>query len=706
VDFNSEVWLGLLGKYTLIITEKPDAASRIATALDVEGKPRRMVENGVPYYVAERGGEIVVVPALGHLYTVADKKRGKRGYPVFEFRWVPRYLAERGASRIRTWLKVISKLAENADCFVDACDYDVEGSIIGYSILKYACGGKEKTARRMKYSTLTREELEKAYGDLRANLDFALIEAGLTRHEVDWLYGINLSRALTAAAKNYSGRYATLSTGRVQGPTLNFLETREERIKCFVPTPYWSLKAKVKIGGMVFEADYEKNPIESKAEADAVVSSCKGKDGEVEKVEVNEFKQMPPLPFDLGSLQSEAYRVFRYTPMRTSSIAQRLYLDALISYPRTSSQKLPPAIGYQSILKRLGRSRDYAKLTGELLAKPALKPTEGKKKDPAHPAIYPTGNLPERRLYGTEKNVWDLVVRRFLAVFGDPSIQKSLKATISINGKRFQLVGRQTLEEGWLRFCKPYVRLEDAPLPPMKEGQKVDVKRVVLEDKFTKPPPRYNPSSLLRRMEKEEIGTKATRAGIIETLHTRKYTRGEKIVVTDLGFEVVDVLKKYCPTVVSLGLTRKLEERMSEIQQGKETRENVLREVVEILKPVTEKLKENEKEIGARLSQAVMKARLEERIVGACPVCQGGKLVILRSKKTGKRFVGCTNYFEGTCKTAFPLPQRGIVKPQSSVCKSCGWPTVRVWMKGKRPWNLCFNPECPAKPKIKRVERE
>jgi DNA topoisomerase-1 len=406
---------------------------------------------------------------------------------------------------------------------------------------------------------------------------------------------------------------------------------------------------------------------------------------------------MPPLPFDLGSLQSEAYRVFRYTPMRTSSIAQRLYLAALISYPRTSSQKLPPAIGYQSILRQLSRVREYAKLTGELLTKPTLKPTEGKKKDSAHPAIYPTGNLPERRLYGTERNIWDLIVRRFLAVFGEPAIQKSLKATININGNLFRLIGKQTLEEGWFRFYKPYVRLEDMPLPPLKEGQKVSVKRLVLEDKFTNAPPRYNPSSLLRRMEKEEVGTKATRAGIIETLHARKYTRGERIVVTDLGFEVVDVLKKYCPTVLSLELTRKLEKRMGEIQQKKETRENVLREAIKILKPVTEKLKENEKEIGARLSQAVIKARLEERMVGACPVCQSGKLVILRSKKTGKRFIGCTNYFEGACKTAFPLPQRSLVKPLGGVCKSCSWPTVQVWMKGRRPWNLCFNPNCPLK---------
>jgi len=699
VNFNSHCGYGLLGKYTLIITEKPNAASRIASALDAEGKARKIVENGVPYYVAKRSEDIVVAPALGHLYTVASKKRGKRGYPVFDFHWVPRYLAERGAARIRIWLKVISKLAENAGTFIDACDYDVEGSIIGYSILKYACGSKESTAQRMKYSTLTKEELEKSYTEPLSHLDFALIEAGLTRHEVDWLYGINLSRALTTAAKNYSGKYATLSTGRVQGPTLKFLETRERSIKCFVPTPYWSIKAEVKIDGEAFEAEYEKKVIESKAEADAIVDSCKGKDGETEKIEMKKFKQMPPLPFYLGSLQSEAYRLFRYTPMRTSGIAQRLYLDALISYPRTSSQKLPPAIGYRAILKQLGRIRDYRNLTAELLAKPALKPIEGKKIDSAHPAVYPTGNLPERVLDRAEKNIWDLVVRRFLAVFGEPAIRQSVTVTISIGGNHFQLNGRLTLEEGWLRFYKPRVQSEDEIFPPMKEGQKVSVKKVVLEDKFTKPPSRYNPSSLLRRMEKEGIGTKATRAGIIQTLHNRKYIREERIVVTDLGLEVIDALKKYCPTVVSIELTRKLEERMNEIQQGKETRENVLRDTIEILKPVTEKLKDKERIIGARLSQAIQKARLEERVIGTCPICHNGKLVVLRSKKTGKRFVGCTNYFEGNCKAAFPLPQNGLVKPLGNFCKSCGWPTVRIWTKGKRPWNLCLNPKCPVKEK-------
>ena len=152
-----------LGKYTLIITEKPDAAKRIATALDTEGRTQKKVESGVPYYEAYRNGEIVVVPAIGHLYTVASKDKTSRDYPVFDYQWVPRFLAERGASKIRVWLKVISSLSENAEAFIDACDFDIEGSIIGYCILKYACGNKQESAKRMKYSTLTKEELQESY---------------------------------------------------------------------------------------------------------------------------------------------------------------------------------------------------------------------------------------------------------------------------------------------------------------------------------------------------------------------------------------------------------------------------------------------------------------------------------------------------------------------------------------------------------------
>ena len=690
-----------MDKYTLIVTEKPEAARRIAEALDIKGKPKKIEENGVPYYVAERNKKIVVVPALGHLYTVTHERGGRNYYPVFNFTWAPRYMAERGAEQIRLWIKTISKLAENAAEFIDACDYDIEGSVIGYCILKYACGGKENTAKRMKFSTLTKKELENAYEKPLSSLDFALIEAGKTRHEVDWLYGVNLTRALTLAAKRWSGKYATLSTGRVQGPTLKFLVEREKSIRCFVPTPYWTIKAYVEIQGKTFEVEYEKEIIERKNDAENIVNDCKGKTGKISKINVRTIKQLPPIPFDIGSLQTEAYSLFGYTPRRTLNIAERLYLSALISYPRTSSQKLPPAINYEGILKGLSKKSDYRKLAAELLSKEKLVPREGKKEDPAHPAIYPTGNMPDRELSEPERRIWDLVVRRFMAVFGEPAVKQSMRASIEVNGHTFYLRGRVTLEEGWTKFYAPYIRSEEVALPPIKEGEEVRILDVNSEDKFTRPPPRYNPSSLLKKMEEVGIGTKATRADIIQTLYDRKYIVDERMVVTDLGFDIIDVLDNYCPAVLSVKLTKELENKMEKIQVNGEKRENVLFEAVTILKPILEEFKNKEAEIGEALSEAIRKARIQERIIGQCPNCGTGQLMILYSRKTKKRFIGCTNYFKGICKTSFPLPQRGTLKPTGNRCKECGWPTIQVRIKGKRPWNLCFNPDCPLKERRK-----
>ena len=686
-----------MGKYTLIITEKPDAAKRIATALDSEGKTQKKVESGVPYYEAYRNGKIIVVPALGHLYTVASKDKTSRDYPVFDYQWVPRYLAERGASKIRLWLKVISHLSENAEAFIDACDFDIEGSIIGYCILKYACGNKQESAKRMKYSTLKKEELQESYAKMLPHLDFALVEAGLTRHEVDWLYGINLSRALTTAVKNSSGQYTTISTGRVQGPTLKFLEDREKTIKSFVPTPYWTITAKISINDMEFEVDYEK-VLESKPEAVAVLQACKTNEGKIDAIGVKEFNQNPPFPFDLGALQSEAYRIFHYTPMRTSSIAQHLYLNALISYPRTSSQKLPPAIGYQTILKKLAKTVAYAKHAAQLLSKPSLKPNEGNKIDPAHPAIYPTGSFPEKSLASTERNILDLIIRRFMAVFGDSAVRQAIVVTLNINENKFNLNLMRTLSEGWLQFYKPYVEVKDDALPPLTEGQIVAVKRVVMKDNFTKPPARYNPRSLLLKMEKEEIGTKATRAGIIQTLYDRKYVSGESaLYVSDLGFEVIEILDKYCPTVISPRMTQKLDQEMNQIQEGTQTKPAVMQSAIEILKPVLSELKEKQFAVGSQLSVGSQKGRLEERTIGSCKKCADGKLVILRSRTSGKRFVGCTNYFHGKCSETFPLPQSGTIKTLKVSCKTCGSPVVYVLMGRRKPWKLCLNPTCLSK---------
>jgi len=684
-----------LSKTVFVITEKPDAAWRIASALDMKERPRKIVDHGVPYYIARHDKEIVVVPSLGHLYTITDAKKGRQ-LPAFTFKWVPRHVAERKAARIRGWVQTIEKLAKNADIFIDACDYDVEGSIIGYFILKYACGNKEESAQRMKYSTLTNEELKKSFAELQPNLDFRLIEAGRARHEIDWLYGINLSRSLTNAAKSWSGRYVTLSTGRVQGPTLKFLVKREEAIKTFVPTRYWQIRAKVEMHRRIFEADYEKDRFDNLEDAESVLNGCKNKTGLVEAVEVKQTILLPPFPFNLTTLQTEAYTLFHYAPNSVSNIAQQLYLKALISYPRTDSQKLPPIINYRAILKSLNRLNEYRSMTSELLAQEVLRPNEGKKDDPAHSAIYPTGELPRQDLSKSEAKILDLIIRRFISLFGEPALKQSMKVYLLVGRYNFHLNGRTLPKRGWMHYYEPYVRFEEATLPPIKKGESIKIKKIILKDLTTEPPPRYNPISLLKEMEEAGIGTKATRTETIQTLYDRGYIKGERMIVTAVGFEITEILEKYCPSIVSTELTRELENKMDSIREGKEEREKILTHVVGILEPVVDALKKEEKTIGEQLSNAVRRAEFEETTIGTCPVCKTGKLVIIHSRATGKRFVGCTNYFRGNCNASFPIPQKGVLRLQGKKCAKCGWPTVETWIR-RHLWTICLNPECTSR---------
>jgi DNA topoisomerase-1 len=257
----------------------------------------------------------------------------------------------------------------------------------------------------------------------------------------------------------------------------------------------------------------------------------------------------------------------------------------------------------------------------------------------------------------------------------------------------------EIIDEGWIRCYRPFISSVTKRLPPIKEGESVKVRRISVEDRFTRPPPRYNSSTILKKMQSEGIGTKATRAGIIQTLYERKFIRENDIEVTELGFEVSDLLAANCPAITSPELTRTLEEGMTMIQQGKAAREEVVKEAIEILKPIIEELKNREQIIGKQLSQALAKAWLEHQVVGDCPTCKTGRLLIIRSKKTGKRFLGCTKYFEGKCQTSFPLPQQGSIRP-SGTCGDCGWSRIRILMRGRRPWSLCFNPQCPSKKRL------
>ena len=688
----------------LLVAEKPDAAARVARALDEDRKPKRLTSGNVPVYETRWGGHrLIITSALGHLYALrAQGESDRRRYPVYSVEWAPRDVVERN-SLVGRWIETLKKYNDDIDMYVNCCDYDIEGSLIGYNILRYAFSAPLKSCRRMKVSTLVEDEIRDSFENLQPSLDFNMISAGETRHIVDFIYGVNLSRALTNAVRPHIKTHATISTGRVQGPTLKSLAEREKENRTFVPIPYWTVQAKIDVNGDILSAQYERERLDRLDEVKVILGDCRGKPGKVKAVEISSTAMAAPTPFDIGALQSEAYRAFGFTPSRTLRIAERLYLEALISYPRTSSQKLPDSIGFRGIISKL--REDYGKSVDELLRQKDLRPREGNRDDPAHPAIYPTGQRPERTLIGEESKLLDLVSRRFLSTFAPQAKRESIRVEIEIDGRKFVLHGRRILERGWLEIYGPYSEYSEERIPKLVEGQDIDVVEVIAEGKYTKPPSRFNPASIIRFMDEEGIGTKATRAEIIETLYKRGYISGERIETSELGLTLIETLEKFCPSIVSIQLTSELEGKMEKIELGQLEKDSAITAAIEGLGPSLETIKKREGEIGKSLSRGVLSALASRRIVGDCPVCNTGKLTIIYSRKTGKRFIGCSNYSQGRCRYSAPLPQRPyVLKPTRARCKTCGWPVVIVSKRGSRPWRLCINTSCPTKDRGRRGE--
>ena len=675
--------------YELIIAEKPSAARKIAAAL-AEGKTDTIKEGTVSYQKFSRSGkEVIVACAVGHLYGGAAKSKNWT-YPVFDVEWLPTSEIDKGAAFSKKYLSVIKKLAKKADSFVIATDLDIEGEAIAYNILRFAC--QKEDAKRMKFSTLTKNELSNAFDNALPHIFFGLAEAGTTRHVLDFYFGINVSRALTLAVR-HAGRYKLLTAGRVQGPALNFLAKREKEIAAFTAVPYFELECVTKD----FSALHEKNPFSKKEDANLIFEKCKGKNGSILKTERKKYKTRPPTPFNLTDLQVEAHKLFGIKPSETQKIAQTLYEQATISYPRTSSQKLPIALDFKTIITKLKSNIEYDKLASIILST-NLVPNEGAKTDDAHPAIHPTGERP-KDLGARDKKIYDLIVKRFLAVFGEAAVRESMTIAISVENEIFVAKGARTVEKNWFELYAPYVKLDEVTLPDLKEGDNIDIRKINLLEKETKPPNRYNQASIIRALEKRGLGTKATRAEIVGNLYKRGYLVEDRIEVTSLGLKVIETLEKYCPEIISEELTRRFENEMVEIEKGKTKGGAVLKGAEKELTSILEKFKKNEKEIGTSLLDSAMKAQQEENFLGKCPKCEKGNLRMIKTRM-GSRFAGCSSYPE--CKNTYSLPKVGLIKKTDKVCEVCKTPIITVINKGIKPWSSCIDLTCPTKALVKK----
>lgn len=623
-------------------------------------------------------------------------------------------------------------------------DYDIEGEVIGWNVLRFIC--QRESAKRMKFSTLTADELKKAFDSPLPELDWGNAYAGETRHYIDWLYGINLSRALMSSLKK-NGSFKIMSIGRVQGPALKIIIEREREIQNFKSVPYWQVFAVCKDLELKHPKDiFDKSVLEIFKEIKEGIAETKKSEESI----------APPHPFDLTTLQREAYRLYKINPSETLSIAQKLYLDGLISYPRTSSQKIPFSIEPKKILKALEKRFPEAKLATR------DKPVEGKKSDPAHPSIYPSGEFAD--LSGREEKLYSLIVKRFIAAFSpdaktankkiilnainkegkmityyetdkklgeENNLQKQLdedeEETLekgSDSGKKnnveksnrertqkeipitFAASGLTVLEKGWTSFYP--IKLEEQTLPDLNGKVKID--KIKVEEKETMPPPRYTPASLVSLLEKRGLGTKSTRSMIVDTLFDRGYLDGRSIQATPLGLKLIESLEKYSPIIIDESLTRQLEEEMEKIREAKtdfQKRESeILEKAKRLISDIAKEFKSKELEIGKELMRGIEHQRNEQiknNTLMLCPLCKQGDLRILYSKKTRRYFVACSKYPD--CRQTYSLPPNALIKKAETQCPADLFPKLLAIRKGKRPWEFCFNPQCPIETQ-KRTEWE
>ncbi len=555
-------------------------------------------------------------------------------------------------------------------------------SLIGFKVIQFNAAGKKSS--RMKFSTLTSAELKKAF-ETRGPLDVSMAQAGEARHELDWLWGINASRALMAAIKK-AGIFRILSVGRVQGPALHVLAQREREIAAFKSEPYWQLFAH--LGEAEFEHVHGKFFVQGDADAAFGRSS---KDGTVKKVEANKVKQKPPFPFDLTTLQMEAYRCFNFSPTQTLQFAQDLYSDALVSYPRTSSQQLPPQLGLERIVAQMAQQPQYQSLASQLVEQKRFTPNDGPKEDPAHPAIHPTGERPTQ-IGAQQAKLYDLIVKRFLATLAPSALRIRMNVILHLGQEDYAAQGARTVEPGWHAFYAPYTKVEEVTLPPLEEGKPVTVDKLEKIQKETQPPKRYTAVSIIKALEAKNLGTKSTRASIVQTLFDRNYLAGKSIEVTPLGLQVESALEKNVPGILSEDMTRQFEEEMDAIEKQKITKEKVVQDGRTELEKILRQFKEKEGPIGQELVSALRQTQSAANVLGPCKAC--GKMLAIRKSQYGF-FVGCTGY--PACKMLYPLPKEALVKPLGKICVSCGTPQVSVHRKGKRSFSMCLDPKCKTK---------
>ncbi|MGQ9582497.1 MAG: DNA topoisomerase I, partial [Thermoplasmatota archaeon] len=677
--------------HTLVICEKDNAARRIASILS-GGSAQRTLLDGVPVYTFEQDGSAFTVIGLkGHIMTLDYDQK----YSLWH-RVKPRDLINIDPKKRVIAHRIVSALrrvAADVDSVVVATDYDREGELIGVEALETLRELRGNVpVRRARFSSLTAGDVRSAFTRL-GDVDHNLSNSALARQTVDLVWGATLTRYLSILSDRTGKDF--LSVGRVQTPTLALILEREDEIRSFQPEPYWEVDGQLeKSTGEGVRVRSAKERYKRREDAEKVAAAARASDsGRVVGIKVERRREKPPTPFNTTQFLAVA-STLGFTAPRAMSVAEDLYTDGYISYPRTDNTVYPPTENLKELLRTLAQpGSEFAAEAGELLKKERLTPTRGKTEATDHPPIHPTDVARRSELSREQWRIYELVVRRFFATLADEALSEVTHVTVDIGGEPFLARGLRVIEPGW-RGYYPYVTLKEAELPPLAQGELLRVLKVEMREKLTQPPKRYSQGGLIQEMESRGLGTKATRHEIIQKLYARDYVRDRSPVPTETGEAVTRALQRHAEHITKPDMTAALERDMDEIAEGRRSVRDVVEESRRMLSEVMDELDRNKEAIGAAIKEALA----SQSTLGPCSKCGTGQLLVMRSWR-GKRFAGCSNY--PRCRSSFPLPQRGRIEVHPEKCPACGQIQVKIHHTRRRPWTACLNAQCPT-----RAERE
>lgn len=614
---------------TLIIAEKPSVANDIAKSLGGFTKHDEYFESD----------DYVLSSAIGHLVEIAapeehDVKRGKWSFANLPM--IPPYFALNPIAKTESRLKLLNKLLKRKDvgAIINACDAGREGELIFRLIVQYAKA--KQPIKRLWLQSMTPGAIRDAFHHLRDDGDMLpLADAARCRSEADWLIGINGTRAMTAFNSKEGGFYLT-TVGRVQTPTLSIVVEREEKIKQFQPRDYWEVKAEFVCAAGIYEGRwldtaFKKNETDpeqraerlwSKAAAESIVAACRGKAGAVSE-ESKPSTSMAPALFDLTSLQREANARFGFSAKNTLGLAQALYeKHKVLTYPRTDSKHLPEDyLGtVKQTLESLGEINNYYPFSAQILNNQWVRPNKrifDNTKISDHFAIIPTGQLP-KSLSEPEQKLYDMVVRRFMAIFFPAAEYLVTTRFTEVSGHQFKTEGKILTNPGWLAvYGKEAVDPNakegenNGTLVPVAAGEKVKTDKVEGHGLVTKPPARYSEATLLSAMEGagklvddeglrdamagKGLGTPATRAAIIEGLLNEKYLirEGRELIPTAKAFQLMTLLRGLgVAELTAPELTGEWEFKLAQMERGGISRDEFMREIAQMTQTIVKRAKE------------------------------------------------------------------------------------------------------------------